>query len=534
MSRKHLAVASLSTFALLAACHGRPEKWDTPPPAFSAYGLASAAVILDEPMHRAIALVAHADQRLDAVSLPIGHGFLSAAVSPDQSRLFVLSAGDVPRRTASDQFPSLTVIDGGKSSPTSQRFDMAEPLGNLAVDPEGHWAAAFAGSTTPTSLVENPNEIVLFDLTQSPGPSNPISRTIRSFGGAPVRLTFTPTLNLPAGPRRLLVIETDRDVTLLDLDHAADPTPPPEITVRLTNGSDTRVLAPAGVAVDDGDPSSNTDARVAVRTANDSNVITLTLGPAPANAPPGGNDFAPVINLTDVGGIPSDVAFVHTDGGPRVAALVPTKTSAVLVEPDTSVTETVALPASYARMALVTSVTGSANGTDVALLWSASGGGVAFWTLGVTAGQPYRSVEVLGIQDDVHDVVDVPVPHPELKVLQTTSASTFYMLNLGSRTAAPLETMGSPSIVVSPDGARVWAFGPHTSQLAALDVTTLHPVPLYVDRAIDAVFDVARDDGGRALVVLHAAGGVGATVFDALSPDTATARSYSALLQEGL
>jgi hypothetical protein len=534
MRSTHLTLPSLSALALVAACHGRPERWDTPPPSFSAYGLTSAAVVLDDPMHRALALVPRADQQLDTVALAIGHGFLSAAVSPDQSRLFVLSAGDVPRRTASDQYPSLTMIDASTSSPASTRYDMAEPLGNLAVDPQGHWAAAFAGASTPTSFVENPNEIVLFDLTQPPGASNPISRTIRSFGGAPVRLTFTPTLNLPATPRRLLVIETDRDVTLLDLDHAADPTPPPEITVRLTNGSDTRVLAPAGVAVDPGDPSSNTDARVAVRTANDTNVITLALGPAPANAPPGGNDFAPVINLTDVGGIPSDIAFVHTDGGLRVAALVPTTTSAVLVEPDTSVTETVSLPAAYARMAIVTSVTGGANGTDVALLWSASGGGVAFWTLGVTAGQPYRSVEVLGIQDDVRDVVDVPVPHPELKVLQTLSGSTFYMLNLGSRTASPLETMGAPSLVVSPDGARVWAFGSHTSQLAALDVTTLHPVPLYVDRPIDAAFDVARDDGGRALVALHAAGAVGATIFDALSPDTATARSYSALLLEGL
>src|SRR5262249_49192403 len=147
---------------------------------------------------------------------------------------------------------------------------------------------------------------------------------------------------------------------------------------------------------------------------------------------------------------------------------------------------------------------------------------------------------VPGLQDDVQNVVDVPVPHPELphkdlKVLQTTSRSIFYILDLGSRTVAPLETEGTPSLVVSLDGARVWAFQQGGSQLAALDVTTLHPLPLYVDRPIAAVFDVARDSGvGRSLIALHADGDVGATVFDAISPDTATARSYSALLLEGL
>ncbi|MGH7293465.1 MAG: hypothetical protein ACRELB_00960, partial [Polyangiaceae bacterium] len=232
----------------------------------------------------------------------------------------------------------------------------------------------------------------------------------------------------------------------------------------------------------------------------------------------------------------TDFAFVHTDGGLRVAALVPTLDGAVLVETDTSVTESVPFPAPYSRLSIVTDVTGGTNGTDVALLWNAasSSAGVAFWTLGVTAGQPYRSVEVLGISADVRDVMDVPAPNAALKLLGTGASSSFFVLDLGKRTAAPLETLGAPSLVVSPDGVRVWAFDRGSSQLAELDLGTLNPVPLYVDRPIDAVFDVARDDGGRALVALDGAGNVGATVFDALAPDTAHARSYSALLLEGL
>jgi hypothetical protein len=531
-----LRTASLLAIAAVCACGGRPDVWNSSTSGLAAYGLTSAAIVIDDPTHRAVALVPHADQTLDRLALPVGHGVLAATVSPDDKRLFVLSAGDVPRKSDSDQYPSLTVIDGSTLPPTATRYEMSEPLSGLAIDPQGRWAAAYADQGKSTSFVQNPNEIILFDLTKPPSDANPISRTLRSFGGTPQRLTFTPTLHLPAGPRRLLVVETDRDVSLLDLDHASDTPPRPEITVRLTNGTDTRQLVPAGIAVDDGDPNRTDDARIAVRTSNDSNVFTLQLGPAPAGTAPGANDFVPTINLTDVGAIPSDVAFVKTDGGLRVAALVPAKSNAVLIEPDTSLTQAVSLPAPYGRLSIVTGAAGaSTGGPDVALLWnaSASQAGVAFWTLGQTAGQPYRSVEVLGISDDVKDVMNVPQPNTQLEVLET-AGSSFYVLDLGTRTAAPLETLGGASLVVSPDGERVWAFAPHTSQLADLELSTLHPVPLYVDRPIDAVFDVARDDGGRALIALHGQGTVGATVFDALAPDTAHARSYSALLMEGL
>jgi hypothetical protein len=200
------------------------------------------------------------------------------------------------------------------------------------------------------------------------------------------------------------------------------------------------------------------------------------------------------------------------------------------------ITEAVAFPAPYANLSVVTGAAGgAANGTDVALLWNAgSAGGVAFWTLGLASGQPYRSVEVLGITDEVQTVIDVPQPNAQLKLLETGGTSDFYVLDLSTRTAAPLETAGSASLSVSPDGKRVWAFVPQSSQLAAMNLSTLHPVPLYVQQSIAAVFDVARADGGRALVALDSSGAVGATVFDALTPDTATARSYAGLLLEGL
>ncbi|MEO6418802.1 MAG: hypothetical protein ABIP39_05315 [Polyangiaceae bacterium] len=530
--RKPLFVALVA----LSACASRPGIWNDPAAAsIQAYGLQTAVVVIDEPAHRLITLSGRVDQDLAIESFPVGHSVLFAKTSPDAARLFVLSAGDVPRRTQKDELPSLSVVEASAATtgPHVTKYTLAAPHGNLAIDPLGRYAAAFAAKTGQTSFVENPNEIVLFDLTQPPSDTNPIARTIRSFGGKPQRLTFTPVLQLPGGARRLLVIETEQDVALLDLDHAADQPPRPEITVRLTNGGDARQVSPAGIAVDDGDVVRTDDSRIAVRTSNDTSVITLQLAASAAGAP---NDFEPKVNLSDVGGIPSDIAFVRTDGGLRVAALVPSTGTAALIHPDTSVTQLINLPASYARLSLVTNVGGASAGTDVALLWNASGSssGVALWTLGQTAGQPYRSVEVLGLNDAIASVDDVPMPHPELKLLETSSQSGFYVLNLTTRTAAPLTTLGKATIMVSPDGGRLWTYQVGTSELASVDFAALHPVPLFVDRPIAGVFDISRADGGRTLIALHAQGGVGATVFDALTPDTATARIYSGLLLEGL
>jgi hypothetical protein len=121
-----------------------------------------------------------------------------------------------------------------------------------------------------------------------------------------------------------------------------------------------------------------------------------------------------------------------------------------------------------------------------------------------------------------------------LKVLRMTNGMGFYVLNLLTATAAPLETTNAPTILIAPDGKRLWAFAQGGTDLAAIeDFTTLATTALSTDLPIDAVFDVARSDGGRALVALHNQGAIGATVFDALNPVTSSSRRVSSLLLEG-
>jgi hypothetical protein len=535
-SRTLRCLALALAFGASAACGDRPDVYDAPVSSqLQTFSLGDRVAIVDQPANRVALLTPKAGQRLDRAFVAMGKGAVRAETSPDQKRLFVLSAGDVPRRRDKNERPSLTVIEGG----SARHFSLESPHSGFSIDPEGRYVALFAapsGGSPQTAFVENPNEIVIVDLTMADAEAV-TPRTLRSFGGRPQRVSFTKPLSLPGGTRRLLVVETEQDVHLLDLDNIRATPRRPEITVRLTSGASAAALRPAGIVVDDGDPAKNDDARIGIRVDNAPSVFTLTLvGSTPGAAEEPGtipNDFRPEVNLTDVGGVPGDIVFVRTDVGLRLAAIVPSTRKAVLFDPTTSITTEVDLPEQYEKISLITNVVAGPSGADTALLYGSGGSrGVAFLSLGKAVGQSYRTVEVVSLASGISRVQDVPPPRPELKVLE--GGNGFFVLNLASRTAAPLTTLAAPTLHVAPDGQRLWAFQRGSSQLAEVTLDTLHPIPLPLDRGIDAVFDVARADGGRSLVAIDVSGGVGATVLDALAPDTTASRSYYGLMLEGL
>ena len=531
----------LITFAILTAlaavvvatggCGDRPEAWSEPASVNAAYGLTGAVAVVDAPADRVVLLVPGAGQSLRADIIPVGRHILNVMPSPKGNKLFVLSAGHRAKigDDEADEKPSLTVIEPGAAAP-ARRYALAsltDPLAGLAIDPiEERWAIMYADTSANQAFVQNPNELVFLDLTQPPESAVLREHTLHSFGGRPARLTFTRTLALPGGARRLLIVESNHDLSILDLQD-----PDNEITVPLTSGTDNRRLVPAAIAVDDGDPAKNYDARIGVRLQNDPSVITLTLEPEP-----GTTGFRPSVNLTDVGGVPSDIAFVRTDGGLRLAALVPTRSQAVLVDPVTSLTTAVALPARYQSLSLVTDIAGGGAGAavDVALLWNgdAATDGVAFWELGQTAGRPYRSIETIGVVSAVAAVLPVP-QKPTLRVLETASANEFYVLDLQTRTAAPLITSTSSiALSMSPVGDQVWTFTPSGTLVAATGILDTHPRSLIIERPVSQVFEVDNGDG-RFAVILHAPGGGGATVYDAVTLDDDTRRLYSSILTGG-
>jgi hypothetical protein len=89
-------------------------------------------------------------------------------------------------------------------------------------------------------------------------------------------------------------------------------------------------------------------------------------------------------------------------------------------------------------------------------------------------------------------------------------------------------------MTMSPKGERVWTFTPHGVDLAVVDLIKKHPKTLLLERPVQAVHEIARADGNRALIAVHNEEGVGVTVFDALTGDDATRRLYAGVLLGGL
>ncbi len=244
------------------------------------------------------------------------------------------------------------------------------------------------------------------------------------------------------------------------------------------------------------------------------------------------NDFTLTANLAELRGTATDAAIVTTEQGTRVAVAVPARNEVALVDPLTSVVSFVGMPAAYDKLAIVTQADGGST-FDTVLLYGGSASSVSFWSLGATLAQPYRSLETVRLAFPASDLLSVPAPRTHLKILSGAS-SGFFVLNLKDRTVSPLNTPRASKLTVSDDASRLWLLDPAATGFASVDLANLHPVTTPFERRVDALYDVERIGGGRALVALEARGSFAISVFDATTPDVEKARSTFGLLLGGV
>jgi hypothetical protein len=532
MKRTWLLVGS---FAL--ACGGRPDAWDEPFEPGAVVGLQTSVAVVDPELDRVIMLESPSHLGLRSTVLPVGRDIVAAVPSPKNDRLLVLSKGVQPRLNKGDEPPSLTVIDTIPRPKLAQTYALDDPFGGLSLDPEGRWAIVYAGE----GIVQNPNEIILVDL-ENPA-SDVVVKSIRSFGGRPVGFTFTSELAIAGTePRRILVVHTEQDFTLIDLaDLDAG-----EITVHTPTNAQGLPSTPKQIvfhdAVDGSDP------QIAVSFTNNPDVFLISIVPND-----GENAFYPEVNSIEVGGTPSAIEFVETDDGLRLAALVPTAQQAALVDPATSAVDLVPMPAAFTGIARVTDSFEAPSNGDVALLWSSNVGRVGIWHLDTAIDTPYASIETFNIAVGVSRVLDVPGPEQgacleasecfaEYKIVAGTGPQDFYLLDLNAKEASLMVNNGANlSLSLSPDGERLWAFAQDGTSFAQVAFANLHPSTLTVEAPIRGVFDVGRPnrtsengDTARSAIVVHSGEGLGVTVFDALEPDETVTRFYRGLAYEGL
>jgi hypothetical protein len=514
-----MSLAGLLALSMAAGCGGRDDELDADFEGSAAVGLNRAVAIGDGQRNRVVLLTSESPSELSVTPLAVGENRLAMLPSVDGNGLLVLSSGERPRRNADDELPSLTLIDASAEPRIAARYPLPDAFSTLTLDPTGRWVVL---SGAGDNFVSNPNQLVLVDLTDPD--FVPLTKTIRSFGAAPERFQFTEPLDVPGPDRRFLIVESRQDITLVDLD---DPERP-EITVGLPRTPAGAPGRPLQVVVHAGDAGVTDDAQLAIRLENDPNLVLVNFTPAED----AGLAFNLTLNLVDVGGPPAAVDFVTTDGGLRLAAVVPARTEADLVHPLTTGVEHVALPARFDQFRRVTDGALADEPGDVALLWSPTTSMVGFWSLGRTSSQAFRSVDIVNLETSVNQLFDVPGSALGHRKLLQSPDNRFFVLDLRSRQSFPMFANGRDlSLLVAPDGLRAWAFAPNSPLLAKVDLESLEPTSLEIERGISQLFDIETQSGdGRVLIALHSGGGRGATLLDAVAPDTAESRFFPGLL----
>lgn len=530
-----------------AGCGGRPAEWDVayrpgrddgalpqsstnPSGSTQLRGLTGSVAMLDPALNQLLLFTSPEKLELETTRLPVGKDVVRFETSADRDKLFVLSRGVTPRYKDSDEQPQLIVFDGGVAPSELARYPLQDPYDQLAIDPRGKWLIVHGSE----GLVSNPNELILVELSGN----ETTSKTLNSYGGKPERFVFTDELTMPDGSRRrLLIVQREKDLAVIDLEDLAAP----EITVGLPQSASGGFASPAAVIFHDA-VAGEVNSLLAVQLENDSNVYILPIQASETD----GRSFSLGANLVDVGGTPSMLDFVRTskDGGLRLAALVPTKKSAKLIDPSSSKVTDVALPVGFTKIRRITDDVSQASGQDVALLYGETTNTIAFWQLGVTVGTPYRSIDAYDLGINVGTVLDVPNPElADRKILAGTGASPqFYVLDLSERKSFPLDTLTNLTLNLSPRGEQLWAFEPNTRGFARLTFDPLQPSSLYTERPITFVHDFATEVGetersAMALHLLPSGSGsttIAATLFDGDAPSTANTRFYSELELGGI
>ena len=508
-----------------------------------AFGLTNAVVLVDPPAHRVVALGVDADGRAHArrrcrrattsSRRPSGRRAASCTCCRRGHRG---GLGD----PQPDEAPRLTIVDGTTTPATSHDIQLdvlSDPLDGLAIDPDRALGRRVRRVGDGHGLRHEPQRARHrrpVDAAAQPPQRGRAAQLRRPPGEAHLRARAVAA----RGPAHLLVVQSDQDLSLLSLD---DPTKP-DITVRLADADGRHAAAPGRGRLRR--RRSREERRRAhrhpLRRADERH-------DAAARSPRRARTASrPTINVADVGGVPSAIAFVRTDGGLRLSALVPDARRGRARRPgdDDDLRGGAArrLPQPLARDgAGGRARRARAAGPDVALLWNGTSSlaGVAFWELGRAAGLPFRSIETVGIDGVVSARRRRARPERRAQgaehVGDAGSGGTFFVLDLGARTATPLLT-ATHRRRRSRSRPRARASGRSSRAGSSSRRPTCRPG---TSTRCTSTRPRARSSRSRAPTAgtrsscSTRAAGVGATVFDADDPNEAERRIYGALLTEG-
>jgi hypothetical protein len=418
---------------------------------------------------------------------------------------------------------SLTAIP---SAGAARRYALGSPFNALSQTDDGRYAMAyFRPQSASGRLLYNPNEVAVVDLDAPPSGTNPTPRTVRSFGGVPNSVVFSPGIEIGGVSRRFAVVLSDAYVTLLDLDHPARP----EVTVRLTLPEDPRAIRPEQVLFD------VEEATIYLRAAASNDVYVLKLN-AVSTTDAAQNDYRPTINQLAAGRSPADLALIGEAGMRRLLVVSPGSRDARVIDARANTVTTVPLDAAANRILLFTGASPSNPAARAqALLYAVDGvtQAVSFLELTDIDARRAQNVETLNLGRGVQSALPL-LDRGVVMLGHQTSAGLgqLSLLDLARRTAAPIFAEVSLSgAQFDSDRRSLWIAPRGSNRLGFIDLQTFRPGEVRLDGAITDVIPLRGDAMGRSRVAaVHPSAAGWVTLLDARDPRRETARSTRGFL----
>lgn len=513
-----------------AACHPRDEDWDRSLDALPPV-TAGAAMFFVVPASARV-VVANLAQP-EAAPRQVGVGTDPVLVqtrndgAPPRGEALVLSRGARGDLGVAPEPGSLTAI---ANTGAARRYALGSPFNALSQTDDGRYAMAyFRPQTASGRLLYNPNEVAVVDLDAPPSGTNPTPRTVRSFGGVPNSVVFSPRIEIGGVSRRFAVVLSDAYVTLLDLDHPARP----EVTVRLTLPEDPRAIRPEQVLFD------AEEATIYLRAAASNDVYVLKLNAVSATDA-AQNDYRPTINQLAAGRSPADIALVGEAGMRRLLVVSPGSRDARVIDARANTVTTVPLDAAADRILLFTGASPNNPASRAqALLYAVDNAtqAVSFLELTDIDARRAQNVETLNLGRAVQSALPL-LDRGVVMLGHQTSAGLgqLSLLDLGRRTAAPIfAEVSLRDAQFDSDRRSLWIAPRGSNRLGFIDLQTFRPGEIRLDASTDRVVPLRGDAAGRNRVVaVHEGAGGWISLIDANDPRRETVRSLRGYLLSDL
>ncbi len=532
--RRSLLVLSLLLLPH-AGCDGStPKFWQPRNDLLPMVALDDRVAYVERNSHAAY-LLDPADASFKPQVVTVGKAPIAAVKHNGENQMLVLSNGDAGSASVAAIPAQLQVVDANPLVPPIVRL-LAGRFDGLTQSADGRFVVLYHTSSTQDASdtgLFNPNEMTIVDFNIPPDPLVPTlpTKSIRSLGGVPTRIEFSPSYPFKAGARALAVVLSQNYVTILDLDH----TDRTEISVPLCPQSTGCNYSPDQIVFDP------VNLNIYVRAGNANDIFQITLTDLWPDLPTdGSNDFHASLSMLSVGTNPASMALYGSGSSARLAVLAPASKSLVIIDPSTSHTLNIATPIPTNVIVPFTFIDPTGEAKNQAMLVDTSYGSTSvlfadLQQVETTGGLAISDAPLRAAAGDVWPLVDQGIA---VLVLGKPSAiSAFTVVELATRRFVDItasSTFGNPYLEAR-NPSRLWGVASETklsyfNLVARSGEASLAPTSLWLDQnitSIQALDQPSTVGGPRYLVVGQddpdAIGNL--TFLDADQPDRATART---------